>query len=89
MLDVLACLFCAVLVLAPFGLGFVLGSCCMDAKCKQLRQENERFKLLMDKMFRLEKLSFQTYSEIFREFSQSQKSQPKPSCPCLKSHQSR
>lgn len=89
MLDVLAYLFCAVLGLVPFGLGFVLGSCCMDVKCKQLRQENERFKLLMDKMFRLEKLSFQTYSEMFREFSQSQKPQPKPSCPCLKGRPSR
>lgn len=86
-MEILSYLFCAVLILAPFGLGFGLGCCCMDAKCKRLHRENERFKLLMDKLFRLEKLSFQTYSEMFREFSRSQNPQSKP--PCLKNRPSR
>jgi hypothetical protein len=88
-MEILSYLFCVALFLAPFGAGFVLGYLCMDVKCSRLRRENERFRLLMDKMFRLEKLSFQTYSEMFREFYQSQNPQAKPSCPCLKDRTSR
>ena len=51
-MEILSYLFCTALFLAPFGAGFVLGYFCMDVKCSRLRRENERFKLLMDKMFR-------------------------------------
>lgn len=88
-MDILDALLCAALFLTPFGLGFGLGCCCMEAKCKRLRRENERFKSLTDKLFLLEKLSFQAYSEMFREFYQSQNPQAKPSCPCLKDRTSR